>query len=358
MMICCAPVQAQQEQPTPTAQADDQVDDQLDEQLAEVLDASDSWSASDLRFRDYTLYWDNDGTLPRVGQDTDRFYTNGAGIELSFDPGLSDALKEKLAPAGEWTDPRFGVGVAIKQYIFTSSDITIPNPAPTDHPYAGYLYLAFSFQRADAKKHDHFELDIGVVGERSQGEMTQKFIHNLFPNQDDPQGWGTQLGNEPTLNFTFERTWKTERGDIKGFEFEMLPAIGFDLGNVSTKARGRVTLRIGKHLPNDFGPATLLGHKDHTINADDFGEGRWSFYAYATLGMDMVAREIFTDGNTFISSRSVNTEPLVAIASIGFVTRFKSIYFGWSQSYQTETFETQPSGQAWGSIVFGYSFKM
>ncbi len=326
------------------------------EALIGLADGSDSWVPTDLQLRDLTLYWDNDGTLPRIGQDTDRFYTNGVGVEISMTPSFSDELASRLAPPDQWTAPRFGLGLAVKQLIFTSSDITDPNPPMDDHPYSGYLYFAFSFQRADAEKRDHFELDLGVVGERSQAEMIQKFIHNAFPNQDDPQGWATQTANELAINFTYERTWKTRRAQASGVEFEMLPALGFDLGNISTRAKGRITLRLGHHLPDDFGPASLLGIKDHTVSANDWGEGDFSFYIYTTLGMDVVARDLFLDGNTFATSRSVDSEPFVAQATVGIITRYKSLYFGWSQTYQTENFESQPSGQAWGSIVLGCSF--
>jgi len=349
LALCCSSVWAQPD--SNQTHADD-----IDPAIDGILGVPDSWSPRNIALRDLTFYWDNDGTLPRIGNDTDRFYTNGNGIELSFDPNLTDDLKSKLAPSNEWTDPRFGMGLAIKQLIFTGADITDPAPALDDHPYSGYLYLAFSFQRADKEKHDHFELDLGVVGEQSQGEAVQRFIHNAFPDQDEPQGWSSQLANEPTINFTFERTWKSERSQIKGFELEMLPALGVDLGNVFTRARGQITLRGGMNLPDDFGPATLLGHRDHTTDASAWGEGEWSFYFYTTLGIEAVAWNIFLDGNTFATSRSVDSEPFVVQASAGVITRYKSLYFGWSQTYQTETFETQPSGQAWGAIVFGCSF--
>jgi lipid A 3-O-deacylase len=334
---------------------DEQSVKQASSEINQVIEADDSWSITDLRLRDYTLYWDNDGTLPRIGNDTDRFYTNGAGIELSFNPHLSEDLASRLAPSDKWTDPRFGVGLAIKQLVFTGRDITDPAPSISDHPYSGYLYLAFSFQRADEKKRDHFELDVGVVGERSQAEMIQRFIHNVFPDQDTPQGWGGQLANEMAINFNFERAWKSEPGEIEGVEFDMIPSAGFELGNVSTRAKGRITLRVGKELPDDFGPASLLGNKDHTVNASDWGSGDWSFYLYSTLGMDAVAHDIFLDGNTFATSRSVDSEPFVAMAMIGVVARYQSFYFGWSQTYQSEKYETQPSGQAWGTMMLGCS---
>ena len=40
------------------------------------------------RLSSVTLFWDNDGTLPNLVEDTDRFYTNKQGLEvgLAFTP--------------------------------------------------------------------------------------------------------------------------------------------------------------------------------------------------------------------------------------------------------------------------------
>lgn len=322
----------------------------------EVLESDAGWSPARLRLRDVTLYWENDGTYPSLIDDTDRYYTNGLGQETSLDPNLTDALAGRLAPAGAWDNPRFGVGIALKQLIFTGVDITDPDPPSDDHPYSGYLYLALSFQRADDRKHDHFELDVGVVGERSQGEAVQRFIHHTFPDEFEPMGWDNQLANELALNFTYERTWKTHTGDARGLKLEMLPALGFDLGNVSTRAKAKVTLRAGLNLPDDFGPASLLGHKDHTLSGADWGEGDFSFYVYGSLGVDAVARNIFLDGNTFAASPSVDTEPFVASWAFGAVVRYKRVYLGWAQNFQSETFEAQEGQQTWGAITLGASF--
>ncbi|MGV6814274.1 MAG: lipid A deacylase LpxR family protein [Phycisphaerales bacterium] len=351
-VVFCCQLGSAQAQTAPPAPSDDEHIGEVVQQLDDI----DSWSLSKIKLRDVALYWENDGTLTNIVEDTDRYYTNGTGIELSFDPQFNDAIKQRLAPADEWNSPRFGLGLAIKQQIYTGIDITDPTPAANDHPYGGYLHFAFSFQRADDQKHDHFELDLGVVGERSQAELIQKWVHNTFPDQDQPQGWGNQLANELAINFTYERTWKTRRGEVKGVAFEMLPAIGFDLGNVYTRARGRLTLRAGMNLPNDFGPTSLLGHKDHTVGNAPWGGGDWSIYGYATLGVDAVARNIFLDGNTFASSPSVDSEPFVAMATLGFVTRYKALYLGISQTFQTEEFESQPDQQTWGTIVLGCSF--
>jgi len=334
---------------------------------ASIIEAGDdSWTGildlSRYTFRDLTLYWDNDGTVPNLIDDTDRYYTNANGIELSFDPHLNPALASRLAISGE-PNQRFGVGIALKQRIFTPSDITLTNPAARDHPYAGHLDLAVSFQRADDTTHDHFGLNLGITGHSSGSEAIQQWIHNSFPDEQDPLGWNTQLPTEPTINFAFTRTWKTKPADIAGLEMEMLPSVGFDVGTVLIDARTSMTLRIGKYLPSDFGPASLLGHKDHTVRTSqsrtrpDGSESNWSIYAYSRLGASAIARDIFLDGNAFAGSRSAQREPLVATFTFGFVAQYESFYLGWSQSLQTERFDLQPDRQTYGSIVFGCSFE-
>ena len=332
-------------------------DGELGEPVSSILD--DHWSLDKVKLRSVMSYWDDDGTVPNIiTDDEDRYYTSGEAVlsDYSFDLNLSDKWIQRLAPAEKWDEPNFGFGLALKQQIFTSSEITDVPPPADDHPYSGYLYIAFSFQRSDKDKHDHFELDMGVVGERSQGESVQKAIHNVF-GADEPLGWGSQLANELTINFTYERTWRSEPGNIGGLEFELLPAVGFDVGNVSIKARGRATFRFGKHLPNDFGPPTFLGHRDHTATAFGSKDDSWSIYGYTTLGVDAVAHSIFLDGNTFATSPSVEPEPIVAQITVGLIATLGCFQFGIAETWQSDTFQTQEHAQSFGSILLGWTYE-
>lgn len=346
-----------------TSVAEAQSDDEsAQEEAQSFLDqGDDSWTGifdvSRFTFRDLTLYWDNDGTVPNFIDDTDRYYSNGTGIEFTFDPNLTPALASRFdISEGNPEDQRFGVGLTLKQLIYTPASILSINPPARDHPYGGHLSLALSFQRADKNTHDHFGFELGLTGHSSGAEGIQNWIHNTFPDEDDPVGWDTQLPGEPTFNFEFTRTWKSERADIGGLEMEMLPSLGFDLGTVSIAARSSMTLRIGKNLPSDFGPASLLGHKDHTVRVSRSSESKWSMYAYARLGVDAIAHDLFLDGTVFAGSRSAMREPIVATFSFGAVVQYHSLYLGWTQHSQTERFDLQPDSQTWGSIVFGCSF--
>lgn len=296
-----------------------------------------------------TAYWDDDGTFTNLVNDTDRYYSSGQGIELGFRFNAPDDLAARLAPG--WEAPRFGLGLSLKQHIYTAEDILDPNPPADDHPYGGYLALGLAFQRSDAHRHDHLQLDLGIIGQNSGAEALQEFVHNSYPDQEDPAGWATQLPNELTINLTYDRTWRTDKADLGGLEFDMLPAAGFDAGTVFVRARAKATVRLGMALPDDFGPASFLGHKDHTARAFGDPDRNWSLYAYTTVGADAVARNAFIDGTLFADSRSTDAEALVARLTTGIVARYKFIEFGWAQTWESKTFESQPNGQTWGSWV-------
>lgn len=304
--------------------------------------------------RDLTLYWDNDGTVPNLIDDTDRYYTNAIKIELSFDPNLPAPLADRLTP-DTWSDTRFGIALALEQHIYTPNDLRRQNPPARDHPYAGYLALSLTLQRAEQHTHDSLELVLGIVGPAAAGETIQKWIHNTFPEEIFPLGWDNQLPNEPTINLNFTRTWRSDKADIAGLHLDLLPQLGADLGTVRIAARSRMTARLGYNLPDTFGPPSILTQSDHTTAriASLPDDKPFSLYLYTSLAVDLVARDIFIDGTAFASSRSAKREPLVATLSVGLVAQYKSLYLGWTQHIQSERFERQPDQHHFGSLVFG-----
>ncbi len=310
-------------------------------------------TGSNFHFRSFTMYWDNDGTYPNIINDTDRFYTSGQGIEFGF--GFTPDDPSRFAKG--WENPRFGAGFWLKQHIYTASDIEIADPDPDDHPYGGWLTLGAAFQRADKHRHDHIGLELGVVGSWSYAEDIQKWVHDVWPDQINPKGWHTQLANELAVNVTYQRTWRTDRADLCGLQMDMLPAVRFDAGNVFIRARGQSTLRLGWNMPDDFGPASFLGIKDHTGAGYADPDNPWSVYGYATVAADAVGRNIFIDGNTFASSRSADREDLVCRATLGLMTRYKMVEFGWAQTWESETFEAQPNSHTYGSVVLNVQWR-
>src|SRR3546814_11387319 len=51
---------------------------------------------------------------------------------------------------------------------------------------------------------DQMQVSLGVVGPASLGEPAQKLVHHIVASPQ-PQGWDTQIKNEPTLQRSEER---------------------------------------------------------------------------------------------------------------------------------------------------------
>jgi lipid A 3-O-deacylase len=314
------------------------------------------------RVHSLSVRWDNDGTAAMPFGASDKHYTNGAKIDLAWTPpadwrapdwwvGTQDSRDEDGRAQDEPAWERFAVGLTLAQHIYTGRVITNPSPPPTDRPYAGYLAFGLYAQRASAQTHDHIQLDLGVVGEWSGAERTQKWIHKTFPTQDTPQGWDDQLANEPVINLSLARTWKTPPSEADGVQFEMLPSVSADLGNAFTRAAFDLTLRVGPSLPNDFGPGRIRGWRDATGTiGNGWGEGRLSWYAYTRMGVRAVARDITLDGNTWKNSRSVGREPFVGELELGVRARYHNFEFGYLINTSTNEFDTQDGPDSYGEF--------
>lgn len=188
----------------------------------------------------YGAIWENDGAFIKPYDSSDRHYTNGVMIDMAFDHLLPPEWIEIIPGAGHFTDISEATGIVIGQQIFTSKDIERKERLPGDRPYAGWFYAGLYYQRADFKKLDHFELDIGAVGgDWSVAESTQKFIHSVVPGEHTPQGWGDQYSNEVGAMFKYQRRWrfrhKIENRDRPLMDFDFIPEAGFMLGNVYTR---------------------------------------------------------------------------------------------------------------------------
>jgi len=275
----------------------------------------------------FTFQVEND-VFNRIGN-SDRDYTNGVrfGWLSPALPDLPDGLATLLTfptffGEGRETSVTRRVGISVGQNIYTPADTTAFAPIYNDRPYAGWLYASFALQstykrldpktgREDPVRLDTLQLDFGLVGPAAGGEFVQNTFHKLI-GVPPANGWANQLYNEPTIGLTFERRWRTNHGVVledPKFEYDFVPRIGASIGNAATYASVGGTLRIGKELRNDFGPARA---RPALPGSEGFiGEG-FGWYFFVGVGGEAVARNIFLDGNTFEDSRDVDSEALVA----------------------------------------------
>jgi len=294
-----------------------------------------------------TVYFEND-----TFTGTDQHYTNGLKFSwLSADlvdwgqKGWRKTLVESL-PFVNRPDGQKNIGFAIGQNMYAPRNIEVPNPDPTDRPYAGWSYLELAFISKTQSIADILSIQVGLIGPHSLAEDSQRIIHKWTASAK-PRGWAYQLRDEVGVNVIFERRWRLyARALYQILGIDLVPHTGVSLGNVQTYANAGGMLRLGFNLPSDFGvqlarPGSVGGTPTDDLDPRVALHRNFSLFTFGAVDGRAIARDIFLDGNTFRDSRSVNKEPLVAdlSAGIGLIAgRWQATY---TQVRRTREFKTQ-----------------
>ena len=239
---------------------------------------------------------------------TDRDYTNGVLFQYIGPandlPGWAEWASDRL----DWLTPahRWRVSYGLGQNMYTPQDITLQNPPLDDRPYAGFLYASAGLIGDTGSQLDVIQLDVGVVGEPSLAEQSQKFVHSVI-GSPNPEGWGTQLEDEIAFRLLYERTWRAGRKlpiDLFDLAVDVTPHIGGALGTIETYLAGGFSARIGQDLADDYGPPRVRP----ALSGPGFFEDQdgFSWYLFAGLQGRAVARDLFVEGNTFTDSRGLD----------------------------------------------------
>jgi len=298
---------------------------------------------------------------------TDHHYTNGLKLAFlgttrldespAFIRGLTRLVPTLRNPA---TRGDYKVGVAIGQDLYTPSDTTGAIPDPNDRPYAAWLYASLTFQATspDARTLRSAEISLGMVGPAALGRQVQNGFHHIIQDED-AMGWDHQLRNEPGLLLNLERRHRVFRGERpSGFGADLIGRYGAALGNIRTGLAAGPTLRLGWHLPEDFG-ADLI----RPGGGDETPVYRTSLYFYAGSQGQLVIRDIFLDGNSWRAGPSVSKRPLVADFDLGLVARLplrlgsiRGIQLAYSENFRTRQFYGQAEPDVFGSISMSVLF--
>lgn len=289
--------------------------------------------------------------------DVDQHYTNGVGFVW---------IPDRHTPTPEWAVrlarlvpwfPEAGPvrhGYAFGQSMFTPSDITLEDPPLSERPYAGWLYGLVGVGTASGGQLDLFTLSLGVVGPSSLAEQSQTIVHSII-GADEPQGWNTQLHDEPGFVATAQRSWPGwARAAIGGTRLDLTPHVGAALGNVFTYGNAGLTLRFGKRLPEDYGPPRI---QPGLLGSGEFAPTTgFNWYLYAGLEGRAVLHNIFLDGNSFRDSRSVDREPLVGDLQYGFVIDWHDLRFSYTHVLRTREFRHQANADDFGAFSVSVKF--
>jgi len=310
-----------------------------------------------------TIQEENDFFTP---DNRDRHYTQGAQIGY---------LSPELAPGGlasamDWlgaTLPIFGEGETTRsrrfhvfagQEIFTPQNKDLEDPDPNDRPYAGWLNGGIGLiQDTDQQTLEHLEIQLGIVGPASLAKQTQNNFHLAI---DDPmsRGWGFQLSNEPTVNFYYDyhRRFIEDLGGA--ISADVIPAAGAAVGNAFDYLSLGARARIGQNLRADYGPPHITPGPSGTeyFNRDYLSSASlWGWYVFVGSEGRAVAHNIFLDGNSFVSSRSVPRRPLVGDLEAGAMA-FYSDWFRLSYTYlnRSDEFYGQHNADNYGAIMVSF----
>jgi lipid A 3-O-deacylase len=298
---------------------------------------------------------------------SDKHYTQGLRLSYLGPDVQPDSFWSGAFGLFGWAAPTFldstsdqsrHYALEFGQSLFTPKNILISPPDPRDRPYAGWLYVGTSLlQETDRRMLENLEFQLGVVGPAALGKQTQNSFHKLI-GQDRAAGWGTELQNEPGIVISYERKWRLPvLGDgITGID--VIPELGASVGNIFTYGDTGALLRIGKNLGTDYGPVRVrpaLSGTDY-FNTK-YMEGDFGYYFFVGTQGRVVGQNIFLDGNTFRTSRSVPKKNFVADLQAGF-TIFTANAFrvDFSVVRRTEEFRGQATPDVIGTAAVSFAW--
>ncbi len=307
---------------------------------------------------------ENDGVITHK----DRYYTQGLQVSYLSSDLTGHEVWNKVFDAVGWALPTYrdpnGVAqrrfeyIPIAQAEFTPEVLDISTPDPKDRPYAAWLHTTFTLEsvrenQAGAAWQDQWKLDLGVVGPWALGRQVQNTWHKLI-NVEQANGWANQLRNEPTVDVSFERAWRSAKTDTTflGLDTDTIPYGVVALGNAQTYAGVGAIIRLGPDLPDDFGPSRIYPG----IGGSDWFHASPGFDWYVFGGGELrgVARDIFLDGNTFRDSQSVDKKPFVGDIKLGAVALYGDTRLSFTHVFRTREFYGQPKIDQFGSITLSF----
>lgn len=240
---------------------------------------------------------------------------------------------------------------ATGQTMITPRDITVEEPSLLDLPYAGLLYLSGNYLTVTNKFADKSGVTIGIVGPSSGAEQAQKLVHSAI-GADEPKGWDTQLHDEIVFQLSRGRAGRLWASNTDNMD--LLFNIEGELGTLSSSVVTGLTVRYGKKLVNSF--ATVLFNRSRATNTIAI-DGAW--FAQIGVNASYTFNQIFTDGNTFRDSRSVEYDPAQIGVSAGISYSWSAASFSFAVHdtgiLQDETEELRKLTE-YGTFTFAWKY--
>lgn len=305
-----------------------------------------------------TIIAENDIYAPRA---QDRHYTNGARIgyglrqaeEGSWFSWLRDFVPFNSQDQSHHYELAFGQNIYTPEYYLASL------PIPHDRPYAGWLYGELSINSHKPGVADDLSINLGMVGPVALAEQGQKLMHDIV-GDPEPAGWDNQLRNEPTILVRYRRSWFLPLLEMTSLQSDVIPRLGFNIGNVFTDAGIGTAVRIGNYLPEQDLPLRIQPGLSGSSSNVPIRKNQFDWMLFAEIQGRAVIHNIFLDGNSFADSLSVNKRTFVRDLATGIVLGFGQlklpIFVCFSVVWRGREFDLQQGGDSFGSAMIGMQY--
>ncbi|MGQ0828839.1 MAG: lipid A deacylase LpxR family protein [Bacteroidota bacterium] len=285
------------------------------------------------------FYYDND-----FFSATDRYYTQGIGIELIIPAMKKSPVSKVLIP---FKNAINYYGIRIAQDVFTPRSIRYDSIFEGERPYAGVFLTTHFLISINTEKKERLStsVDIGIIGPEAKGEEEQKGIHHAL-NNIQPLGWENQIATDFIINYNAQFE--------KGFYIKNnIELIGFVDGRVGT-------------LYNDIGVGAIVRSGWMEPYFKNLGltrqKNRKKIQCYAllkgkikTVGYNATLQGGVFNKKSVYTIPSADVERLVGIGYIGIVIAYKRVSLEYTKSYLSPEFKNGLS-HGWGHCAITFCF--
>jgi lipid A 3-O-deacylase len=281
---------------------------------------------------------------------TDRDYTNG--VEASWTPAkqesafLPSLIKDSVLPLLGLADarPTYSVG----QLMFTPEHTALTVPPLNERPYAGFLYGGLALTKTIDSEQDQLQVRLGMIGPASLAADSQRLVHSTR-GLSFPQGWSTQLRDEPGLVIGYEKSRTVMAlAAPDGTGLDLRAHLGGTVGNVFDYLNTGIMGRVGYHMPSDDGPPRIEPSAPGSYSYDP--NGVFGAYLFAGAEARLVGRNLFLDGNSFQSSRSVVKKPIVGDLVVGGAIAFEFFRLSFAHTFRSREYVQQNEFDEFGTL--------
>jgi hypothetical protein len=266
---------------------------------------------------------------------TDRYYTNGLKIELSFNNPEFEKFFRKLG--FDHSDFFFLCG----QNIYNTSNNNIGTKRPNEPANAGLLYCGGAVNsykidkdKARARSMQRIEAQIGTIGRGSYAQQVQNGFHRLIG--DKQINWDFQVADRFYFNVNFQKYMKVGEGDIYGDsnpEYNIIINGGGNAGSLTNFINAGIVFNyrlmgtlIDMYVGNKMTPS--LAEEIAMMSPENrfkrlLCNSNWSLNLYFGADAKLVFNNYRIDGD---SDYYTTTVPFVVDLKAGVVVRYKRVF--------------------------------